>query len=114
MQKGTLEDLPHWEQRGLGPGPTLHHHRLQDVQTRLFDSFRSLLSIVWETSHSTFLFKWTRLWTWTPQPLGLGSSHKRLFYLGGLCPWPWRTCPFHNIETPYNMHTHEVAIINRR
>jgi hypothetical protein len=26
MQERTLKDLPHWEQRGLGPGPTLHHH----------------------------------------------------------------------------------------
>jgi hypothetical protein len=31
MQEGTSEDLPHWEQRGLGLGPTLHHHGLQDV-----------------------------------------------------------------------------------
>jgi hypothetical protein len=37
-----------------------------------------------------------------------------LFYSGGLCPWPWRTCPLHNIETPYNMHTHEVTITNLR
>ncbi len=56
------------------------------------------------------LFKWTRLWTQTPQPLGLGSSQKGLFYSGGLCPWPWRTCPFHSIKTPYNMHTHEVIV----
>jgi hypothetical protein len=48
MQKGTLEDLPHYEQRGLGHGPTLHCHGLQDVQTRLFVSFRSLLSNFWE------------------------------------------------------------------
>ncbi len=60
------------------------------------------------------LLKWTKLWTWTSQPLGLGSSQKGLFYLGGLCPWPWRTCPLHNIETPYNMHTHEVTITNLR
>jgi hypothetical protein len=26
------------------------------------------------------LFKWTRLWTWTLQPLGLRSSRKRLLY----------------------------------
>jgi len=26
------------------------------------------------------LFKWTRLWTWTPQPLGLRSLQKGLFY----------------------------------
>ncbi len=51
------------------------------------------------------LLKWTRLWTWTSQPLGLGSSQRRLFYLGGLCPWPWRTYPLHNIKTPYGMHT---------
>jgi hypothetical protein len=31
MQEGTSKDLPHWEQRGLGPGPTLHHHGLHDV-----------------------------------------------------------------------------------
>ncbi len=55
-----------------------------------------------------------QLWTWTPQPFRLGSSQRRLFYLGGLCPWPWRTCPLHSIETPYSMHTHEVAIINLR
>jgi hypothetical protein len=59
MQKGTLEDLLHWEQRGLGPGPTLHRHGLQDVQMCLcylhfFVSFLSLLPIFWETSHSTF------------------------------------------------------------
>jgi hypothetical protein len=60
------------------------------------------------------LFKWTKLWTWTPQPLGLGSSHKGLLYSGGLCPWPWKTCPLHSIETPYGMHTHEVAITNLR
>jgi hypothetical protein len=53
MQEGTSEDLLHWEQRGLVPGPTLHHHGLQDVQTHLFVSFRSLLSTFWETSHST-------------------------------------------------------------
>jgi hypothetical protein len=53
MQEGTSEDLPHWEQKGLGFGPTLHCHGFQDVQTRLFVSFRSLLSTFWETSHST-------------------------------------------------------------
>jgi hypothetical protein len=52
------------------------------------------------------LLKWTKLWTWTPQPLRLRSSQRRLLYSGRLCPWPWRTCPLHNIETPYNMHTH--------
>ncbi len=36
------------------------------------------------------LFKWTRLWIWTPQPFRLGSSQKGLLYLGRLCPWPWR------------------------
>ncbi len=56
------------------------------------------------------LLKWTKLSTWTPQPLGLESLQRRLFYLGGLCPWPWRTCPLHNIETLYDMHTHEVTI----
>jgi hypothetical protein len=54
MQEGTLENLPHWEQRGLGLGPTLHRHGLQDVQTRLFVSFLSLLFTFWETSDSTF------------------------------------------------------------
>ncbi len=60
------------------------------------------------------LFKWTKLWTWTPQPLGLGSLQRGMFYLGGLWPWPWpwKTCPLHNIETPYDMHTHEVAVTN--
>ncbi len=53
MQEGSLEDLPHWEQRGLGPNPTLHCHGLQDVQTHIFVSFRSLFSTFWETSHST-------------------------------------------------------------
>jgi hypothetical protein len=61
-----------------------------------------------------FLLKWTRLWTWTPQPLGLGSSQRRLLYLGRLCPWPWRICPLHNIKTPYDMHTHEVTVTNLR
>ncbi len=60
------------------------------------------------------LLKWTRLWTWTPQPLGLRSSQKGLLYSGRLCPWPWKTCPLHNIETPYSMHTHEVVVINLR
>ncbi len=60
------------------------------------------------------LLKWTRLWTWTRQPLGLRSLQKGLLYSRGLCPWPWRTCPLHNIETPYGMHTHEVAITNLR
>ncbi len=60
------------------------------------------------------LLKWTRLWTWTPQPLGLGSLQKGLLYSKGLCPWPWRTCPLHNIETPYGMHTHEVVVTNLR
>jgi hypothetical protein len=30
---------------------------------------------------------------------------KGLPYSGGLCPWPWRTCPLHNIKTLYDMHT---------
>jgi len=29
------------------------------------------------------LLKWTRLWTWTPQPFRLGSSQKRLLYQEG-------------------------------
>jgi len=53
MQEGISEDLLHWEPRGLGLGPSLHYHGLQGVQTCLFVSFRSLLSIFWETSHST-------------------------------------------------------------
>jgi hypothetical protein len=60
------------------------------------------------------LFKWTKLWTWTFQPLGLRSSQRGLLYLGGLCPWPWRTCPLHNIGTLYDMHTHEVIVTNLR
>jgi hypothetical protein len=60
------------------------------------------------------LLKWTRLWTWIPQPLRLWSSQKGLLYSRGSCPWPWRTCPLHNIETPYGMHTHKVAVINLR
>jgi hypothetical protein len=60
------------------------------------------------------LLKWTRLWTWIPQPLGLGSLQKGLLYSGGLCPWPWKTCPLHNIKTPYGMHTHEVVVTNLR
>jgi hypothetical protein len=60
------------------------------------------------------LLKWTKLWTWTPQPLKVGSSQRGLFYLGGLCPWPQKTCPLRNIETPYSMHTHEVAVTNLR
>jgi hypothetical protein len=39
---------------------------------------------------------------------------KGLLYSRRLCPWPWRTCPLHNIETPYGMHTHEVAVTNLR
>jgi hypothetical protein len=54
MQEGTSKNLLHWEQRGLGPGPTLHRHGLQDVQTCFFVSFHSLLFTFWETSHSTF------------------------------------------------------------
>jgi hypothetical protein len=60
------------------------------------------------------LLKWTRFWTWTPQPLGLGLSQRGLLYSRGLCPWPWRTCPLHNIDSPYSMHTHEVAVTNLR
>ncbi len=58
------------------------------------------------------LLKWTKLWTWTLQPLGLGSSQKGLLYSGGLSPWPWKTCPLRSIKTPCDMHTHEVAITN--
>ncbi len=28
MQERTSKDLPHWEQKGLGPRPTLHCHGL--------------------------------------------------------------------------------------
>ncbi len=61
-----------------------------------------------------WLLKWTRLWTWTFQPFGLRSSQKGLLYLGGLCQWPWRTFPLHNIKTPYSMHTNEAIITNLR
>ncbi len=64
--------------------------------------------------HLLLLFKWTRLWTWILQPFGLRSSQKGLPYSGRLCPWPWRTWPLHNIETPYGIHTHEVAVTNLR
>jgi hypothetical protein len=37
---------------------------------------------------------------------------EKVLYLGRLCPWPWKTCPLHNIKTPYGMHTHEMAITN--
>jgi hypothetical protein len=73
MQEGTSKDLPHWEQKGLGPSPTLHRHGLQDVQTCLFGSFFSLLSIFWgDISFHLLplLLKWTMLWTWTPSHLG--------------------------------------------
>ncbi len=60
------------------------------------------------------LLKWTKLWIWIFQPLGLRSSQRGLLYSGRLCPWQWRTCPLHNIETPYGMHTHEVAVTNLR
>ncbi len=60
------------------------------------------------------LFKWTRLWIWSLQPLKLGSSQRGLLYSGRLCPWPWRTCPLHIIETLYGMHTHEVVVTNLR
>jgi len=64
--------------------------------------------------HLPLLLKWTRLWTWILQPLGLRSSQKGLPYSKRLCPWPWRTCPLHNIETPYSMHTHKVVVTNLR
>jgi hypothetical protein len=53
MQERTLKNLPHLEQRGLGPALTLHRHGLWDVQTCFFVSFLSLLFTFWETSHST-------------------------------------------------------------
>jgi hypothetical protein len=58
--------------------------------------------------------KWTKLWTWTPQPLRLGALQRGLLYSGGLWPWPWKNCTLHNIETPYGMHTHVVVITNLR
>ncbi len=60
------------------------------------------------------LLKWTKLWTWIPQALGLGSLQRGVLYSRGLCPWPWRTCLLHNIKTPYGMHIHEVAVTNLR
>jgi hypothetical protein len=60
------------------------------------------------------LLEWTKLWTWTLKPLRLRSSWKGLLYSRGLCPWPWKICPLHSIETPYSMHTHEVVITNLR
>jgi len=30
------------------------------------------------------LLKYTKLWIWTPQPLGLRLSQRRLFYIGGM------------------------------
>jgi len=62
--------------------------------------------------HLPLLLKWTKLWTWTLDPLGLGLSQRGLLCSRGL--WPWKTCPLHSIETPYDMHTHEVAITNLR
>jgi hypothetical protein len=73
MQEGTLKDLPHWEQRGLGLGPALHHHGLQNVQTCLFVSFLALLSTFWETSHSTLFHCCSN---------GLGCGFKLLSHLG--------------------------------
>ncbi len=64
--------------------------------------------------HFPLLLKWTRLWIWTPQPLGLKSLQRRLLYLRGLCPWPWKTCPLPNIKTLYDMHTHKVVVISLR
>jgi hypothetical protein len=60
------------------------------------------------------LLKWTRLWTWTLQPLGLRLSQRGLLYSKGLCQWPWRTCPLHIIKTRYGMHTREVVVTNLR
>jgi hypothetical protein len=78
MQIRTLEDLPHWEQRGLGPGPTLHRHGLQDVQACLFVSFRSFLSTFWETSHSTLFHSCSNgLGCGLGLPSHLGYGHHR-------------------------------------
>jgi hypothetical protein len=60
------------------------------------------------------LLKWTRLWIWNLQPFGLSSSQRGLLYLGGLYPWPWKFFPLHNIETPYDMPTHEAIVTNLR
>jgi hypothetical protein len=76
MQEGILEYLLHWEQRGLGHGPTLHQHGLKDVQTHLFISFFLTFYFLGDIPLYLLplLLKWTRLWTWIPQPFGLGSS----------------------------------------
>jgi hypothetical protein len=39
---------------------------------------------------------------------------ERVALLRRVMPMAMRTCPLHNIETPYGMHTHEVAITNLR
>ncbi len=70
--------MPHWEQRGLGLGLTLHRHGLQDVQTCFFVSFHSLLSTFWETPHSTlfhYCLNGPSCGLGLPSHLGLG--HRR-------------------------------------
>jgi hypothetical protein len=57
------------------------------------------------------LLKWIRLRTWTFQPLRLRSLQRGMLYLGWLRPLPWKTCPLHNIKTPYSMHTHNVVTL---
>jgi hypothetical protein len=116
MQEGTSKDLLHWEQRGLGHGPTLHRHGLQDVQTRLFVSFRSLLF-----TFGRHPIPPSSITTQMDQVVDLDSPTtwarviaKRATLFKRLCPWPWRTCPLHSIETPYDMHTLEVVVINPR
>jgi len=61
---------------------------------------------------SSIAIQMDQVMTWTPHPLGLGSLQNGLLYSRKLCPWPWKTCPLHSIETPYSMHTHEVVVTN--
>jgi hypothetical protein len=37
---------------------------------------------------------------------------ERVALLKRVMPMAMEICPLHNIKTPYNMHTHEVAITN--
>jgi len=74
MQKRTSKYLLHWEQKGLGLGPTLHHHGLQDVQTHLFVSFLSLLYTFWETSHSTLFHCYSNGLNYKPMVTNIGFN----------------------------------------
>ncbi len=109
MQEGILEDLPHQEQtKRIGTWPYLTLPWVTGFPNTLL-CFISLLTFYFlgdiPFHPLPLLLKWTKLWTWTPQSLGLGSLQRGLLYSGRLCPWPWRTCPLHNIETLYDMHT---------